>query len=110
MVNFNGFNRMMLTFIASEELESGKIVNVTANNTVSEVKSGNFIGVVASASEDAASVVLTGFVEVPYVGTAPALGISKVAAADGGITADDNGRTVTVLFVDEQHGSVGIIL
>lgn len=110
MINFNGFNQTMLTFAASEELKAGQVVNITANNTVSAVTSGNFVGIVASSSEDAASVVMTGFAELPLVGTAPALGISKVAAANGGITASDSGRTVTVLYVDSQNSKVGIIL
>ena len=109
MISFKGFDQKILTFKVASAIDAGTPVKISANSTVAKAA---FVGIVSSSSDDAAAVIMGGYVELPYSGdSAPALGTVTVATdGNGGITAASTGRTVTVLTVDTTAKTVGIIL
>ena len=110
MISFNGFNETILTFKAAASIDSGKPVKVSANETVALCADGNtFAGISRGYRDGAVGVQLSGYVELPYSGTAPALGLTAVCAnGDGGIQAG-NGRSVLVVKVDTDNTVCGFI-
>ena len=113
MISFKGFDQKILTFKVASAIDAGTPVKISANSTVAKAGANvAFVGIVSSSSDDAAGVIMGGYVELPYSGdSAPALGTVTVAAdGNGGITAASTGRTVTVLTVDTTAKTVGIIL
>ena len=111
MISFKGFDQKILTFKVASAIDAGTPVKISANSTVAKAgANAAFVGIVSS--DDAAGVIMGGYVELPYSGdSAPALGTVTVAAdGNGGITAASTGRTVTVLTVDTTAKTVGIIL
>ncbi|MBR4049242.1 MAG: hypothetical protein IKK09_01965 [Clostridia bacterium] len=112
-VSFKGINEQVVTFSTVEELAAGTLVTVSANGTVSPcAANGKIVGVVVSSRENIAAVQISGFVTLPYSGSAPALGVTAIAAAsDTKIKADStNGKLVTVLEVDTAALTAGILL
>lgn len=109
-ISLQGYNAKYATFIASIGLKAGDLVSVSANNQVSSVTSGKFVGVVRSVRGNYALVQTSGYVSVPYSGgTAPSLGFQSIAAAAGGVASSDSGREVIVTSVDSVNKSVGIL-
>ena len=107
MISFKGFDQKILTFKVASAIDAGTPVKISANSTVAKAgANAAFVGIVSSSSDDAAGVIMGGYVELPYSGD------SAPVAADGngGITAASTGRTVTVLTVDTTAKTVGIIL
>lgn len=112
-VSFKGINEQVVTFSTVEELAAGTLVTVSANGTVSPcAANGKIVGVVVSCRENLAAVQISGFVTLPYSGSAPALGVTAIAAAsDTKIKADaTNGKLVTVVETDTAALTAGILL
>ena len=112
-VSFKGINEQVVTFRTEEELAPGTLVTVSDNGTVSPcAASGKIVGVVVSCRESLAAVQIAGFVTLPYSGSAPALGVTAIAAAsETKIKADaTNGKLVTVVETDTAALTAGILL
>ena len=112
-VSFKGINEQVVTFRTEQELAAGTLVTVSANGTVSACAANSkIVGVVVSSRENLAAVQISGFATLPYSGSAPALGVTAIAAAsDTKIKADStNGKLVTVLEVDTAALTAGILL
>ena len=112
-VSFKGINEQIVTFRTEEELTAGTLVTISANGTVSPcAANGKIVGVVVSCRENLAAVQISGYVTLPYSGSAPALGITAIAAAsDTKIKADaTNGKLVTVVETDTAALTAGILL
>lgn len=111
-VSFSGFNEKSTTFICSEDVTAGSVVKVTENGTVSVCSNGDaFCGVVTDVRSDCATVQLTGYIRMPYSGTAPALGYTAIAAdGNGAVTANEGGRTYLVTDLDTTDNTVGFML
>lgn len=111
MVAFTGFNENMVTFKCSGLIDVGSIVSITANGTVGvSSDSAVFSGIVRSVRDGYAAVQVSGYIEVPYTGTAPALGYTSVVAnGDYGIKSG-SGRNAIVVEVDTKKKTCGMLL
>ena len=112
-VSFKGINEHVVTFRTEEDLAAGTLVTVSDNGTVSPcAANGKIVGVVISCRENLAAVQISGYITLPYSGSAPALGVTAIAAAsDTKIKADStNGKLVTVVETDTAALTAGILL
>lgn len=111
-ISFKGFNEQVITFNTAAELEAGTLVKMSDSATVAPCSDGDvFIGAVVSSHGNIAAVQTGGYISLPYSGTAPALGITSISAADSDtIKEDSNGRTVTVIELNEANETAGILL
>ncbi len=113
MVSFNGIGECVVTFEAFGDNLKGKVVKMCANGTVSECEDGDlFCGVAVTDRADIAGVQISGYVRVPFSGTAPSVGYRNLCAdGNGGVAlADGEGRSLLVVDVDEDAGTLGVIL
>ena len=82
---------------------------VTANGKVAAAN-GAFCGVCTNVRNGYAAVQMTGYATIPYT-SQPSVGYSKLSAASGKITADnENGREYLVIDVDTTAKTAGIML
>lgn len=111
-VSLNGFRESMVTFETNSELDKGTPVKLTANGTVGPCGDGDvFCGVSDGVRCGFAAVQLSGYVSLPYEGTAPAVGYQTLcAAADGKIRTAEGGRSLLVTDVNEAAQTCGVIL
>ena len=111
MISYKGFNEKHLTFKASGSLTAGMAVKVSANGTVAKCADGDaFCGVVTSVRGDIAVVQVSGYVRMPYSGTtAPALGVTTLAADANGGVKSAKGVNVKILELDPTNGVCGFI-
>ncbi|HHW45540.1 MAG TPA: hypothetical protein GXX17_01345 [Clostridiales bacterium] len=111
MVNFNGFHENLLTLKVSGKVKPGETVAIGANKTVSPCPdSVAFSGVARSVREGYASVQFTGYVCLPYTGTAPSLGVTSLVSNGSGGVKSGTGRQVIVLEVDTTARTCGFIM
>lgn len=96
----------------SRARDSGGPVKISGEGEVSACSGGEgFAGVCISAGTEFAAVQLRGFIKLPYSGTAPDLGFSKLSAdASGGIKADSAGREYLVVEIDASAMAAGLFL
>ena len=103
-ISFEGIGQQMVTFAAAPETAKGVPVKMSENGKVAACADGDaFVGVTANvASDGVANVIMSGFVELTYTGTAPGLGLISVAGnGSGGVkTVTDGGRQVICVSVD----------
>lgn len=111
-VSFSGFNEKSITFNCTEYVETGAAVKVSENGTVVPCANGDvFCGIVTDVRSDCATVQLEGYIRTPYSGSAPALGYTALTAdGNGGVCANDDGRSYLVTDVDTTDGTVGFML
>lgn len=112
MYFYKGFNENVCTFAVSGGINAGHPVQLCANNTVSAANDGGkFHGVALLCRNDAVSVQLTGYVELPFTGSQPNVGlISLVADGNGGVKVSDAGCEYLVVNVDTENKTVGFML
>lgn len=111
MICFTGYNESMVTFNAADGVEVGAPVIVTANATVGAGTADAAIcGVARSVREGIASIQTSGYVELPYTGTAPALGVGSLVCDGNGGVKTGSGRSVVIVEVDTTNAKVGFIL
>ncbi len=108
----DGFERKEVTLNSNQNSIKGSTVSMATDYTVKLASSGDaFIGVCTYVNNYTASVLLKGFVEVPYTGEAPACGYNKLSAnGSGGVKTDTTGRDILVVCVDKTASTCGIIL
>lgn len=108
----NGFDRKEVTFIAGATTTEGNTVNLLSKSTVGASPAGSdFTGVCTLVRNGMASVVLRGYVTVPYSGTAPSIGYNKLAAdGNGGVQLSEDGRHILVADIDREALTCGIVL
>ena len=101
-----------ITLKHTGELAAGVPCTISANDTVAASAAGDhFCGVTAGSRGDFVSVIVRGFVTLPYTGTAPACGFSKLAAAGSGkVKADTSGTEYAVFAVDTVNSTVTFLL
>ena len=109
-ISFEEIGSWGATFACGEVAE-GDVVTISASGTVGPCSDGGaFCGVVAAMGRDkqACTVTLGGLVSVPYTGTAPTAGLSKLSAdGSGGVKADStNGSAYWVVQVDTTAQTV----
>ena len=115
-VSFEGIGESVVTFLNNEAngAKAGDTVKVSGSGEVRACADGDrFAGVSLWSDKDAAAVQVQGFVTMPYTGTAPALGFSRLACSGGGyvksVTGTSGGEYL-VLEVDTSAKTVGFIL
>ena len=112
-VSFGGLGEEFATFETYGTISAGMPVKMYGNGKVQACADGErFIGIAVDAAEDGcASVQMKGYAELPYSGTAPAVGIVKIAAAAGSkVKVNDAGGEYIAVTVDTVGGKVGIIM
>ena len=111
--NFNGFDEKVLTFECDTEINAGTPVKISANGKVAACAAGDrFIGIALGSRGGYASVMVGGFITLPYTSTAPATNYAKlVADGNGGVKVDaTNGTEAVVISVDTTEKTVGFIM
>ena len=79
-ISFEAIAERYVTFLAGNTAAEGKLCKVTANGTVGACAGGDeFCGVITQVRNGAASVLMGGFMKLPYTGAAPALGFTALA-------------------------------
>ncbi len=111
-VSFSGFNEKSTTFIIAESVTVGSVVKIAENGTVAPCDNGDsFCGVATDVRSDCATVQLTGYIRLPYSGTAPSLGYTTlVADGNGTVTSGEGGKTYLVTDIDKTDSTVGFML
>ncbi len=113
MIYFNGYGENTLTFFIGEVATKGFPIIATDDNTAKNATDGqDFIGICKDSNEMTVTVVMDGYVEVPYTGTAPTLNLcSLVSNGTGGVKVSSTAkRNYKVLKVDTVNNIVGFIL
>ncbi|HHV31045.1 hypothetical protein [Caproiciproducens sp. LBM24188] len=111
-LSYNGFGESTATFAVTDGVTAEMPVKMTANGTVGACAAGDkFCGVALNTRGGYAAVQLSGYVRLPYTGTAPAIGYGNFSAAgENAIQIDAAGRELLVLDVDETGKTCGVIL
>ncbi|MBW7572720.1 hypothetical protein [Caproiciproducens faecalis] len=111
-ISLNGYGEQMATFEAEAGVTPGMPVKMTGNGKVGAGTALDaFCGVAVSVRGGFAAVQLSGYVTVPYSGTAPTVGYQKLnCAADGKVQTESTGRSLLVTDVDTAAQTCGIIL
>ena len=112
-ISFNAIGQAHVSFSAAESAQAGKVCRLTENGTVGACEAGDsFCGVVTEVRCGVAAVTMSGFVELPYSGEAPAVGYQTLAAdgAGGVKTVTAGGRSLLVVMVDSANETVGVFL
>ncbi len=110
MVSFQGLNESVTTFLGTATV--GVPVKVSASATVANCADGNvFCGVACGGRDGCVAVQVSGYVKLPYSGTAPTVGYVKLVADDsGGVKTSSSGREYLVVELDTTAKTVGFIL
>ena len=109
---YESIGQECVTLQFTGELAAGEPCTISANDTVKAGADGEkFCGIAAGSRGGLASVIVKGFVTVPYTGTAPACGFARLAAAGSGkVKADNNGREYAVFAVNTTDKTVTFLL
>ncbi len=114
MFYFNGYGENALTFsVDSNSTKKGAPVKCDLKETVKGVSDGeDFIGICKNIDSAKATVIMDGYVEVPYTGTQPTFNYcGLVGNGSGGVkTSATAKRNYKVLKVDKDKNIVGFIL
>ena len=111
-ISFGAIGEKYVTFLAGASAEDGKLCKVTANGTVGKCAANDaFCGVITQVRGGTASVLMGGYVELPYTGAAPSLGFCALAAGGADcVKAAEGGREYLVVNVDTTAKTVGLFL
>ena len=111
MYSFNGYNATHLTFAVSGDITPNHPVKLSDSEVVSvAAKNDAFCGVATTVRNGAASVQLGGYIELPFTGTARAVGKSTLAAdGNGGVTVSENGTQALIIKIDTANKICGFI-
>lgn len=111
-VSFEGIGEQVLSFNKGAGVAKGQLVKISANDTVAACAAGDkFIGVCIAANDSFAEVKTSGYVQLAYTGTAPAVGFATLAAdTDGKVKTASSGREHLVINVDTSAQTVGFIM
>lgn len=111
-ISFNGFQETAATFKAGTVVGEGMPVKIAESFTADNCADADeFCGVALKARGGFVSVQMSGFVTLPYSGTAPSPGYNTLAAdGAGGVKLAAGGRKLLVLETDALAGTVGVLL
>ena len=109
--SYEGIGAWSATF-AAQDVTEGQVVKLSASDTASPCAKGNpFIGVVISQHNGICGVQMGGLAEVPYSGSAPAVGkVSLTADGKGGVCTGESGEKYLVVSVDTVRSTCVIRL
>lgn len=111
MITFDSIHETYVTFQADEGLDNGQVCKVTGDSAVGACSAGDaFCGVARHVRGGLAGVVLEGFCQMPYTGTAPSVGMAALCAdGNGGVKAGGD-KEYLIVQVDENAKTVGFFL
>lgn len=112
-ISFREIGQTDVSFLAADTVTAGSVCKLTQNDTVGGCSAGDsFCGVVRQVRSGVASVILTGYAELPYTGKAPSVGYQTLAAdGTGGVkSVTEGGRSLLVVRVDTTNATVGVFL
>ena len=111
-ISIKGYGENTATFRTQGLVSSAHTVKMADNLTVAPCTADDdFIGIAVNVRGEYACVQLSGYAEVDFTGTAPAVGYcSLVADGKGGFSVGENGRKYLVVNVDTTNSKAGIIL
>ncbi len=111
-VGFYGTQETVLSFEEGTQVTTGYPVGMSGNNQVADAADGVVpVGVALHVRRGIAAVQVRGYMELPYSGTAPALGWVNLAAnGQGGVKTLAAGKSCLVVNVDTAAKTVGFYL
>ena len=111
-ISFGAIGEKYVTFLADETAEEGIPCKVSENRTVGACDEDDaFCGIITQVRGGAASVLMAGYAELPYSGSAPSVGFATLLAdGEGGVCADEDGREYLIVSVDTTAGKIGLFL
>ncbi|MBQ7202863.1 MAG: hypothetical protein IJS03_02465 [Eubacterium sp.] len=113
-ISHKGYETKCLTFETGETITAGELVTVNSlGQAVKTSNGGNFVGVCIAVRNGYASVQVEGYVELPYSGSAPSVGLATlVSDSNANIKAGGENDVVyyKVLKRDTTNKIVGFIL
>ena len=111
-VSYESIGQKCVTMTFTGNLAAGDPCTINTSGAAKPSVTGERIcGVVAGTRGGFASVIVEGFVTLPYTGTAPACGYTKLSAAGGGkVQKDTSGTEYAVFAVDTAAGTVTFLL
>lgn len=111
-IGYDGIGKDLAITMRQSTLTKGtdenKPCKVSANDTVALCADGDRIhGVIGTIDKEVCSVNLRGIFSIPYTGSAPTVGISKLLAnGSGGVKVDAGGDEFRVVHVDTTNTMV----
>ena len=114
-ISFKGYGEKVLTFKTSLTEVGVPITPGTDCTAYRATADRDFIGISCSADGEYAGVIVDGYVEVPYTGSAPNFGFCNlVSNGSNGVKTPGSSTTsnhiVRVIKIDTQNKIVGFIL
>ncbi|MCC8023198.1 MAG: hypothetical protein LIO46_05385 [Clostridiales bacterium] len=113
-ISYQGYAENILTFRDGGAVP-GQPAAISGEAAVTAPAGGDFIGVCRNTRQGLAGVQLSGYVELPYSGTAPDYGLNALGAdGEGGVQkADADAADVQsryVIHIDTDSQTVGLLL
>lgn len=114
-ISFKGYGENILTFRTVFDDIGVPAIAADDYYIYKAPAEADFIGITCFTDGECAGVIMNGYVEVPYTGTTPDLGFSKlVSDGTGGVkipaSSTECNHVVRVLKVDRENKIVGFIL
>lgn len=110
-VSYDSIGQVCVTANLSQEIAAGSPVKFTDNAQVAPCADGDTVhGVLVSGRQGLGAVALRGFVTLPYSGTAPAVGMTALAAAGAGKVKAGGSVSYLVTQVDTANTTVTFLL
>lgn len=108
----DGFNTKAITLYANDNIKPGTPVKLTENaGAAPAALNEKFCGICIDQRGNYVTVVLSGYCETPYSGTAPIIGYNNLAAdGNGGALTHKDGRELLVFQVDSENKMISIML
>lgn len=112
-ISLIGYENKVISLIA-DNVEVGNLVKMKSSNTVTKCEANeDFIGICVSAKCGYASILIGGYVELPYSQNISACGYKNIVAYDEKsvmITDDNKGKQRLIINYDDKNKKVGFIL
>lgn len=113
--SLNGFNNKVATFEADINVQDGELITITNEGKVAPARENDdIIGLCVSRNNVCAGVLLEGYVELGYTGTAPTTGYKNlVVTGKATVGVKDSpvaGKKRLIVKVDSTNKKIGFIL
>lgn len=111
-ISYQSVAQECITLYATDGLKVGGVCSVIKNDTANpSLECDMFAGVVADIRGKFCSVIVRGFVTVPYMGDAPIVGWQRLTAGDNGLVQyDPSGSRYFVTNVNTTDKTVTFLL
>ena len=111
-ISFKGYGENVLTFESTLQGAGVPVIIDEGSKAYISAADEDFIGFTTYADGEIAGVIVDGYVEAPYTGTAPKYGFAAlVSDGNNGVkTSADSKHIVRVIKVDTGNMTVGFIL